>query len=138
MRVLLVLLVLANLLVFAWWQGHLDDWLPGARDTARVARQVAPERLQVVPIERLDAALRASCFEVGPLDAARAERAAAWARELGPKVELQGPPPVLRIRFADTVPPQEQQAGLATLAEAVGAQPRPCPPAPPVVPGAAS
>lgn len=49
MKSLLALLVVANLLAFAWMQ----DWLPGRSAPAvPPAAELAPERLQVIPIER--------------------------------------------------------------------------------------
>ena len=63
MRTLALVLLCANLVAFAWWQGWLDRWYAPQRDPGRVAAQVAPDRLQVVPLERL---LRASQAESAP------------------------------------------------------------------------
>ena len=49
MRLLLVLLLAANLAVLGWWQG----WLPGWSARHATPVEVHPERLRVVPIERL-------------------------------------------------------------------------------------
>ncbi len=49
MRALLLALVLANVLAFAWWQGLLDPWLAAGRDPDRVTRQVEPAKVRVVP-----------------------------------------------------------------------------------------
>jgi hypothetical protein len=46
-RLLLLLLVLANLIAFLAWQGVLDAWGPGGM-SAPVGAQVAPERLKVI------------------------------------------------------------------------------------------
>lgn len=55
MRLLLLSLVLANLVALAWWQG----WLGGGHDAPGTSggrpAEIAPERLRVVPLERLDA-----------------------------------------------------------------------------------
>ena len=67
MKGLAWLLLLANLLALAWWQGWLDTWLPTGREPQRLAAQVQPQRLQPVPASELEAA-RASvaerCIEV--------------------------------------------------------------------------
>ena len=124
-----MLLVVANVIVFAWAQGALDAWLPGGRDPARLGRQVAPERLRVVPVERIDAANAANrlCYEVGPLDEAASERASAWARGQGERVRVEAERPVFRLRFASGLPDTEVGTALAQLAAAVDAQPRACP-----------
>jgi len=50
MRWVLVLLVVANLALFAWWQTN-----SGAASRA-VPDELAPQRIKVVPVERLGAA----------------------------------------------------------------------------------
>ncbi len=47
MRWLLILLVLANLSLFAWWQGWIEQPQP-------VPREVGRDRVRVVPIEKLE------------------------------------------------------------------------------------
>jgi hypothetical protein len=49
MRPLLILLLAANLLMFAWVQG----WLDRVSGAPALPEQVHPERLRVVPIDRL-------------------------------------------------------------------------------------
>nr|MBP7658903.1 hypothetical protein [Burkholderiaceae bacterium] len=46
-RLLLLILVLANLIAFLAWQGTLDAWGPGGT-ALPVSAQVAPERLKVM------------------------------------------------------------------------------------------
>jgi hypothetical protein len=46
-RLLLLILVLANLIAFLAWQGTLDAWGPGGT-AVPVSAQVAPERLKVI------------------------------------------------------------------------------------------
>ncbi len=53
MRWLLALLVLANLFTFALFQGWLSPWVRGDREPQRVSAQRSPERLRVVPLDRL-------------------------------------------------------------------------------------
>ncbi|HWS75619.1 MAG TPA: hypothetical protein VN324_10810 [Quisquiliibacterium sp.] len=54
MRTLLLALVLANLLALAWWQGWTAAWRSPAGTPAGSAGEIAPERLRVVPIDRLE------------------------------------------------------------------------------------
>lgn len=63
MRWVLVLLVLANLVSFAWWQTRA-----GAAG-GTVPEEIAPQRIRVVPMDRLGAASPPS---IGGLMAARA------------------------------------------------------------------
>lgn len=91
MRALIVALVLANGLAFAWWQGWLDRWIVIGRTPERLAAQLAPERLKVVSLERLEPRRDASgqplsrpaCWETDSLD----EPA---ARELGTRLQALG------------------------------------------------
>lgn len=53
MRWLLASLVLANLFTFALFQGWLSPWIRGDREPHRLAEQRSPDRLRVVPLERL-------------------------------------------------------------------------------------
>jgi len=48
-RLLLILLVLGNLAAFGLASGLVETWWPAGREPARVAGQVAPERLVVLP-----------------------------------------------------------------------------------------
>lgn len=56
MRWVLSLLVAANVFVFALLQGWLAPWIRGEREPQRLAAQREPERLRVVPLDRLRAA----------------------------------------------------------------------------------
>lgn len=53
MRWLLACLVLANLYVFALFQGWLAPWVGADREPQRLSGQRSPERLRVVPLQRL-------------------------------------------------------------------------------------
>lgn len=55
MRVLLAALLFANLLALAWWQGWLAAWWSPGGEAGSRAAEIAPERLRVVPLERLGA-----------------------------------------------------------------------------------
>lgn len=48
MKVLLALLVIANLLLYGWFHGWLSPYGGEGRDPQRMARQVMPERLRIV------------------------------------------------------------------------------------------
>ncbi|MBP8308900.1 MAG: hypothetical protein KAY46_16615 [Burkholderiaceae bacterium] len=47
-RLLVLLLILANLIAFLAWQGTLDAWGPGGTPVSPTGAQVAPERLKVI------------------------------------------------------------------------------------------
>lgn len=82
LRALLLLLILANALWWGWSQG----WLPAGllpwprddvqREPARLALQVHPERVQVLPPLAAGRQQRpTSCWQAGPLDEAQASAA---------------------------------------------------------------
>ncbi|GAA4413899.1 hypothetical protein [Quisquiliibacterium transsilvanicum] len=70
MRALLAVLVLANLLAFAWWQGWLEAWSPQAGTAVGRPAEIAPERLVVVPLERLEAGASSGGAQPAPIPAA--------------------------------------------------------------------
>ncbi|HEY1089779.1 MAG TPA: hypothetical protein VGE47_01675 [Burkholderiaceae bacterium] len=71
MRVLLVLLLLANALFFGWSQGWLDGavGIPahGDREPQRMLRQQHPERLTLLPPQQVAALQASECIELGPV-----------------------------------------------------------------------
>lgn len=79
LRGLLLALVAANLLFLAWAQGWLAPAWPGPRagqsEPQRLASQVRPEWVQVLPAVAASASVAAArqaglaCVEAGPLDA---------------------------------------------------------------------
>lgn len=88
LRVLVGLLLLANLLVFGWSQAWFESigWRPGGeREPDRLQRQIRPEAIRVLPPGAASAAsvgAAAACIEAGPfaeaeLDAARSAAQAA-------------------------------------------------------------
>jgi len=121
-------LAVANLLALAWWQGWLDRWLPGGREPGRIAGQIAPERIRIVPLKEFDAALalaRGRCLEVGPLDDATLQRVASWGAGLtGAEVELARP--LYRVSFAASLSDQDLAARRAELAGLAARDPVPC------------
>ncbi|MBL8327429.1 MAG: hypothetical protein JNJ71_01165 [Rubrivivax sp.] len=86
MRTLVVLLLLANALAFAWWQGHLAPlWEPpGAseREPQRLARQLRPEQVQ--PNLRPSAALPATAAAASASAASSPGAASAPAASASP------------------------------------------------------
>jgi len=72
LRVLIALLLLANLGYFAWAQGWLEPIglrAGGDREPERLQRQVRPEAVRVLPpaaASRAAAAAAPACFEAGP------------------------------------------------------------------------
>ena len=74
LRLLLLLLLLANAVWFGWSQG----WLPAGlipwprdadqREPQRLARQVHPERLQILPAGQPRSEPTTSCWQAGPFN----------------------------------------------------------------------
>jgi hypothetical protein len=97
LRVAVALIVAANLLFFAWARGWLEPGLPpphaGEREPERLAAQVRPDAIRLLPPEAAAAAnTRVACLEAGPFndaDVGIAEAtllgagvpAAAWRRD---------------------------------------------------------
>lgn len=81
LRAVVVALLLANLLFFAWTQGWLDSLIGirahGDREPERLLRQIHPESVKVLPAGAASATpvAEAACFEAGPF--AEAEWASA-------------------------------------------------------------
>lgn len=127
---LLVLLVAANLVALAWWQGWLERWLD-AGSASPLARQVAPERVEPVPLARFESArrqARSGCWQWAPLEDAVAEKLSAWVRAHSGVVEGEALRPGYRLRFASGVGEAEQKAALAEVVELAGRPPAPCGP----------
>jgi hypothetical protein len=96
LRWLVVLLVVANLGFYAWTRGFLDNVVGvramGDREPDRLARQVRPERVRIVPpraagggaAAATTAPASAACLESGPYTQAEVAAAEATAAELLP------------------------------------------------------
>ena len=74
LRLLVVALLFANLAFYAWTQGWLDDVVgvraTGDREPERMARQVKPELIRVLPPQSAASAVaKATCLEAGPFAA---------------------------------------------------------------------
>lgn len=134
LRAIVAALVLANLLFFVWVRGWLAPSLPPPRqaesEPGRLAQQVRPESITVLPARAASAALNAVreaaavCLVAGPFaaDAVEAAEAAlaaaqpasgAWAREA-----VTAPPAewlVFAGRYADAAARRARQQELAKL-----------------------
>ncbi len=130
LRSLALLLVLANLLFFAWARGWLAPAVPpplaSSREPQRLQAQVHPERVTVMPAVAASAAIRSAqdeaalCLEAGPFDEAGVQAAEAalaglvlpagtWARIS----DAQGPSYIV---YAGRVPDDDaRQRRLAEL-----------------------
>ena len=76
LRLLVVALLAANLVFYAWTQGWLDDVIgvraTGDREPERTARQVKPELIRVLPPQSaasMSASAKLQCLEAGPFAA---------------------------------------------------------------------
>ena len=129
MKTTVGLLVAANLLALAWWQGWLEKWVAPSREPSRVESQIAPERLRVVPVERLDAALAAArnrCLEIGPLEDAALQRIAGWVANLGERAQGELARPIYRITLIAPIDDAELKKRSDELALLGGREPVPC------------
>lgn len=90
LRSLLLVLVAANLLFFAFTRGWFDGVMGlssrGDREPERIAAQVRPETIRVLPPDIAASAVAAgsSCYEAGPFSAADALGAEAALRSALP------------------------------------------------------
>lgn len=89
LRLLFLLLVLVNLVFFAWSQGHLGP-IDSDREPERLGRQLNPEKLRIMPAEKPSAAKRdeAVCHLVSGLSLVEAEALSAAAAAAGAATKL--------------------------------------------------
>jgi len=74
LRLLVAALLVANLVFYAWTRGWLDDVVgvraAGDREPERMARQVKPELIRILPPQSAASAVaKATCLEAGPFAA---------------------------------------------------------------------
>lgn len=133
LRGLLALLVLANLLFFAWAQGWLDAVAPapqsGQREPGRIGAQVRPELIVLLPPQDASVAVSAvraaavACMEAGPFSDAEVDAVEAalktaglpegsWSRE---QVRGGGAWIVFAGRYPDATARQAREAELKRL-----------------------
>ena len=88
LRALVIALALGNLVFWSWTQGWLDGVAgvraSGDREPERLARQVRPESVRILPATGVTSTTEpeaVACLEAGPFDEAglAAARAVAWA-----------------------------------------------------------
>ena len=103
-RPIFFLLVLANLLVFAWTQGYFGSTDDG-REPQKLEQQLHPEKLRIVPIAPTAPASKeeAACRVINGLSAANAEvlKTAIAAAGSEAKVLPQEEPPLHLVLIAD-------------------------------------
>jgi len=131
MKLAFLLLVLVNLLLFAWQQGAFGRFAEPGREPGRIARQIEPERFRVLTEtdvrelrERatqgsapLDLDTAQACVELGDFpaaDAARAERALA---ALSPGVTIESRPVEVPGWYMVYLPPHKTLAEAESRAE---------------------
>ena len=98
LRALVLLLVLANAAFFAWTQGWLDEAVGvraiGDREPERLARQVHPERIRILPPHAVASSASAApadpgalaCLEAGPFGDAEVAAAEAALQAAAPNL----------------------------------------------------
>jgi hypothetical protein len=106
MKLAFLLLMLVNVLLFAWQHGVFGDYGSGGREPERVARQIEPERVRVLTEkdvqalrERarqnsgvLDLNTAQACLEFGDFGAGEAARAEKALAALAPAVKMSVTP----------------------------------------------
>jgi hypothetical protein len=126
MRALVALLLLANLAFLALAQGWLQPWVglstQRQREPQRMAAQIDPGAVRVLPASALIPPVAASCLQAGPFDASRIDAAEAalsalpagsWQRVPADGAAGRGAPGYwLRVEQADAAL-QGQLLGLA-------------------------
>ena len=130
MRAAVLLLVLANLVLFAWQHGYLGEWTPAGREPARLAQQIEPQAIRVLsetelrqlrksaaPTATGDRVAASDCMELGdfaPEVAARV-RAQLDAAALGDKLSVVEVGPT--IWYMVYLPPLKSLADARRLAD---------------------
>ncbi len=128
MRAVVLLLVLANLMLFAWRHGYLGEWTPAGREPARLAQQIEPQAIRVLSEAELrqlrkptsasgDRAASAACMELGDFapDVAARVRAQLDAAALGDRLAVVEVGPT--IWYMVYLPPLKSLADARRLAE---------------------
>ena len=124
MRALVALLLLANLAFLALSQGWLQPWVglstQHEREPQRLAAQIDPTAVRVLPAAAASAVAAIRCLQAGPFDATQIEAAesalaalptGSW-RRVPTEDSGTGPAWVLRLESADATL-QQQLPGLA-------------------------
>lgn len=94
MKLLLSLLVVANVLLFGWFRGWMAPFGSDGRDPGRIERQLEPERLRIVPGPRAGPGPAGGDARAGAADSAATSGAPVIAATPPvPPVPLPPPPP---------------------------------------------
>jgi hypothetical protein len=120
MRVLFLLLVLANLVMFAWPRGMLGEFTPSGREPARLAQQIEPQSIRILNDDEMQRvreqaaagrAQQAACVEFGDFGAEAAVRVRARldALKLGDRVSMLEVGPL--VWYMVYLPPLKTAAG---------------------------
>lgn len=119
LRLLFWGLLLVNGVLFAMHRGHLDNWLPEAREPARMAAQVNADKIKIVSAKAAlttspAAAAKAeviACTEIGNFDEAEARRfeSRVVSLSLGDKLGRRNVPDA--VRHIVYIPPQAGKDG---------------------------
>jgi hypothetical protein len=131
MKLAFLLLVLANLLLFAWQQGAFGRLAEAGREPERVARQIEPERFRVLTEadvrelrERatqgsgpLDLDIAQACVEFGDFPAADAARAEKLLATLSSGVKVESRPVEAPGWYMVYLPPHKSWAEAERRAE---------------------
>ena len=127
LRALVGLLLLANLVFYAWSQGWLDDVVGlragGDREPERLTRQVSPDKVVILrPGAGSATAAQRACLEAGPFDVNGVAAAEAALQGLLPNarwIDVRNDKPGLWLvymgSFADREALQRKQAEIARL-----------------------
>lgn len=93
LRLLVLALIVANLGFYAWTQGWLDGVVGaraiGDREPERLARQVRPESVQILPPEAAASSVSGTtaCLETGPFNATELAAATAALKQALPNAD---------------------------------------------------
>jgi hypothetical protein len=131
MKLAFLLLVLVNLLLFAWQQGAFGRFGESGREPERVARQIEPERFRVLTEadvrelrERaklgtapLDLDIAQACVEFGDFPAADAARVEKMLAALSPGVKIVPRPVETPGWYMVYLPPHKTSADAERRAE---------------------
>jgi D-serine deaminase-like pyridoxal phosphate-dependent protein len=126
MKLAFLVLLLANVALFAWRSGVLGAPPDGGREPQRLARQVAPEKIRMLSPEQLaalrgmaraEADARPACIEFGDFDEASVARAQARLAVLALGERLQAKRVETRGGYIVYLPPQASRADADRLAQ---------------------
>lgn len=128
MRIILLLLIGANLVLLLLWQSGASDWFSEKREPWRVTHQIAPNAIRILPPESLQdgagdapkqgkdrgevsgSATRATCMEFGGFAGAEVNRVAALIAALGSTLQVTQRPVQEQASWIVYLPPYKDRA----------------------------